>query len=115
MADWFLQTKAPEDLLKQICGVLRLCCLAGCESFMNVTKGQYAEAPNPHPGPNAELSERNGVYYAQVHLFSEAIPTEIALTGTTTIAQAQQCLKILQAGADWTKRPRQRVRVDLVG
>ena len=82
---------------------------------MNVTKGQYAEAPNPHAGPIAELSERNGVYYAQVHLFSEAIPTEIALTGTTTIAQARQSLKILQAGADWTKRPRQRVRVDLVG
>jgi hypothetical protein len=114
LADWFLQTKG-KDLLKQICGILRLCCLAGCESFMNVTKGQYAEAPNPHPGPIAELSERNGVYYAQVHLFSETIPTEIALTGTTTIAQAQQCLKILQAGADWTKRPRQRVRVDIVG
>ena len=89
--------------------------LSGCDSFMNVTKGQYAEALNPHPRPIAELSERNGVYYAQVHLFSEAIPTEIALTGTTTIAQARQCLKILQAGADWTKRPRPRVRVDLVG
>ena len=82
---------------------------------MNVINGQYAEALNTQPRPIAELSERNGVYYAQVHLFSEAIPTEIALTGTTTIAQARQSLKILQAGADWTKRPRQRVRVDLVG
>jgi hypothetical protein len=72
---------------------------------MNVTKGQYEEALNPHPQPIAELIERNGVYYANLHLFSESIPTEIALSGTTTIAQARRCLKILQAGADWTKRP----------
>jgi hypothetical protein len=82
---------------------------------MNGTKGQYAEAMNSQPRPIAELSERNGVYYAKVHLFGEAIPTEIALPGTTTIAQARRGLKILRACADWTKRPGQPVQVDLVG
>jgi hypothetical protein len=82
---------------------------------MNATKAQYEEALNSHPRPVAELSERDGVYYAKVHLFSEAIPTEIALPGTTTIAQARRCLKILRACADWTKRPGQPVRVDRIG
>jgi hypothetical protein len=86
-----------------------------CESFMNVIKGQNAEALNTPPRPTAELSERNGVFYAKVHLFDEAIPTEIALSGTTTIAEARRCLKILRACADWTKRPGQQVRVDLLG
>ena len=85
------------------------------ESLMNLLKDQYAEALNPQPRPVAELSERNGVFYAKVHLFSEAIPTEIALSGTTTIAQARQCLKILRACADWTKQPGQQVRADQIG
>jgi hypothetical protein len=80
---------------------------------MDVINSQCAEALNTQPWPIAELSERNGVYYAKVHLFSDAIPTEIALSGTTTIAQARQCLKILHACADWTKRPGQQVRVDV--
>ena len=82
---------------------------------MNVTKGHCAEALNSQARPSAELSERNGVFYAKVHLFSETTPTEIALSGTTTIAQARQCLKILRACADWTKRPGQQVQVDLPG
>jgi len=71
---------------------------------MNVTKGPYTEALNTQPRPIAELSERNGVYYAKVHLFDNAIPTEMALSGTTRIAQARRCLKILQGGVDWTRR-----------
>ena len=88
--------------------------LLSAESFMNVIEGQYADALNTPP-PIAELTERNGVFYAKVHLFDEAIPTEIVLSGTTTIAQARRCLKILRACADWTKRPGQQVRVDLLG